>query len=87
MKVRFTPQARVDIDTVYRNIARSNPDAAQRVEDLIRSKIERLGRRLDYALHNHTTEHHSLVRHGREGGHPSKPIVRLSRPQNLLLHL
>jgi addiction module RelE/StbE family toxin len=42
MKVRFTPQAREDIDTIYRTIARSNPDAAQRVEDLIRSKIQQL---------------------------------------------
>jgi toxin ParE1/3/4 len=42
MKVRFTPQAREDIGTVYSTIARSNPNAAQCVENLIRSKIDRI---------------------------------------------
>jgi toxin ParE1/3/4 len=42
MKVRYTPQARDDIEEIHRKLATANPAAAQRVEDLIRLKISRL---------------------------------------------
>ncbi len=41
--VRYTPQARVDMAAIYSEIATANPTAAQRVEDRIRSTVERLG--------------------------------------------
>lgn len=42
MKVRFTRQARRDIDAVYDFIARDNPDAAQRTLDRIKHMVATL---------------------------------------------
>ena len=42
MRVRYTRQSRDDLAAIYTAIASRDPDAAQRVEDLIRLKIERL---------------------------------------------
>jgi len=44
MKARFTPQAQVDIASIYDYIAKDNPRAAQRVEDHIRAAINVLRR-------------------------------------------
>lgn len=43
MKVVFSWRARVDIAKIYDTIADNNPKAAQRVENVIRAKCERLG--------------------------------------------
>lgn len=42
MRVVYAERARDDIADIYDNIARHNPDAAQRVEDLIRATCEAL---------------------------------------------
>jgi len=43
MRVRYTRQAQREIASIYDYIAKSNPAAAQRVEDYIRAAIDRLG--------------------------------------------
>lgn len=42
MRLRFTPEAQHDIQIIYERISIEDPLAAQRVEDLIRIKCERL---------------------------------------------
>ena len=42
MKVVFAERARRDIGNIYDDIAQHNPGAAQRVEDTIRTRCERL---------------------------------------------
>ncbi len=42
MRVVFAERARRDIGDIYDNIAQHNPSAAQRVEDTIRVRCERL---------------------------------------------
>lgn len=42
MMVRFTPEARDDIERIYRSIFAQNPIAAQQVEDRIRSASDGL---------------------------------------------
>ena len=42
MRVRYAPQAQLDIASIYNHIVVRNPGAAQRVEDYIRAAIEML---------------------------------------------
>ena len=42
MRLRFTAVAQADIRSIYERIVAEHPAAAQRVEDLIRAKCERL---------------------------------------------
>jgi plasmid stabilization system protein ParE len=44
LKVRFTPAARSDLESIFREIAQHNPIAAQQVEDRLRWTAEGLGR-------------------------------------------
>jgi plasmid stabilization system protein ParE len=43
MKVRFTPRAQKQLDTIYSYISERNPSAAQRVKARIREVAEQLG--------------------------------------------
>ena len=42
MRVRYAPQAQLDIASIYNDIVVRNPAAAQRVEDYIHAAIEML---------------------------------------------
>ena len=43
MRVRYTPRARNDLDTIYTNLDQHNPITAQAAKDLIERRIRRLG--------------------------------------------
>jgi toxin ParE1/3/4 len=43
MRVRFAPQALLDVASIYDDIAQENRAAAQRVEDFIHAAIDMLG--------------------------------------------
>jgi toxin ParE1/3/4 len=44
MRVRYTLQARADLDAIYTDLDHRDPTAAQAVKDLIERRIRQLGR-------------------------------------------